>query len=92
MAGSRTMDGRLDWMRCYNNAVIVLGIDMETLGAAAHVAGVYVSIGVTERDDTCATLYCTNLFFGQDGSLLGKHCKVKPTGTKRCIWGERAVH
>lgn len=51
-------------------------------------AGAYLSIEVTERDAVCATLYCTNLFFSPEGVLLGKHRKLKPTGTERCIWGE----
>lgn len=34
------------------------------------------------------TLYCTVLFFGPDGSLLGKHRKLKPTASERIVWGE----
>lgn len=47
-------------------------------------------MGITERDgnDINCTLYCTNLFFSPEGKLIGKHRKLKPTGTERCIWGE----
>ena len=34
------------------------------------------------------TLYCTLLYFGPHGRLLGKHRKLKPTGSERLIWGE----
>ena len=88
VVGSRTMEGRLDWKRYSDNSVIVPSADTEVIGRAAAEARVYVSVGVTERGATTATLYCTNLFFGPDGRLLGKHRKLKPTGTERCIWGE----
>src|SRR5665811_1428505 len=50
-----------------------------------HAHGAYVVMGVIERDN--GTCYCTVLFFGPDGSLLGKHRKLMPTVMERVIWG-----
>jgi nitrilase len=88
LVGSRTEAGRRDWQRYFDNSVIVPGPETERIGAAAAEAGVYVAIGVTERDQLNRTLYCTLLYFGPDGVLLGKHRKLKPTGSERLIWGE----
>lgn len=88
VVGSRTMEGREDWKIYYDNSVLVPSKDTEIIGNAAMEAEAYVCIGVTERDQVNCTLYCTYLFFGPDGTLLGKHRKLKPTGTERCIWGE----
>jgi len=60
------------------------------LGAVAREAGVYLAVGVIERDTQFggSTLYCTLLYFGPDGRLLAKHRKLKPTAAERLIWGE----
>ena len=86
--GSRTMDGRVDWQRFYENSVTVPGPETQAIGEAARKAKAYVSIGINEQDPLNSTLYCTNLYFGPDGSFLGKHRKLKPTGSERLIWGE----
>jgi nitrilase len=88
--GSRTMEGRKDWQRYYENSVPVPGAVTDALAASAGEAGVYLVIGVIERDGEGIghTLYCTTLYFGPSGELLGKHRKLKPTGSERLIWGE----
>lgn len=88
--GSRSQEGRKDWLRYWENSVPVPSETTERLGEAARKAGVYLVIGVIERDNEYSggTLYCTILFFGPDGTLLGKHRKLKPTASERLIWGE----
>lgn len=90
VVGSRATAGRQLWQRYWENAVEVPGPAVEALGAAARAAGVYLAMGVIERDAVSSrgTLYCTLLYFGPDGHLLGKHRKLKPTGSERLIWGE----
>ncbi|MCB9443790.1 MAG: carbon-nitrogen hydrolase family protein [Ardenticatenaceae bacterium] len=90
VVGSRSPEGRLTWERYWANAVDVPGPTTEALGQAARAANVYLAIGVIERDTQFSrgTLYCTLLYFGPDGQLLGKHRKLKPTAAERLIWGE----
>lgn len=90
VVGSRTSSGRDLWQRYWANAVDVPGPVTAQLGAAARAANAYVVMGVIERDTQTSrgTLYCTLLYFGPDGRLLGKHRKLKPTGSERLIWGE----
>ncbi len=90
VVGSRTGEGRKAWEIYWSNAVDVPGPVTDRLGKAAREVGAYLSIGVIERDTTYSrgTLYCTLLYFGPDGSLLGKHRKLKPTAAERLIWGE----
>lgn len=90
LVGSRTMEGREDFLKYYQNAVSVPGDTTRILGEAAKEAGIYLVMGVTEidQDKKDHTLYCTILYFGPDGNLLAKHQKLKPTGSERLIWGE----
>jgi nitrilase len=90
VVGSRSKDGRALWQRYWENSVDVPGPATEILAEAARECGIFVAIGVIERDrpSSPGTLYCTLLYFGPDGRLLGKHRKLKPTGSERLIWGE----
>jgi len=72
--------------RLWEQSVDVPGPSTEAMGAAALEAGSYLSVGVNERDG--GTLYNTNLYFGPDGSLLGRHRKLMPTGGERLVWGQ----
>ncbi len=83
--GSRSPEGRKLFRRYWESAVDVPGPDTARLGEAARAHGIWLVIGVIERD--LGTLYCTALFFAPDGSLAGKHRKVMPTAMERLIWG-----
>lgn len=88
--GSRSIEGRALWKRYWENAIEIPGPEVEILGKAVKDAGVYLAIGVIERDGDFGggTLYCSLFYFAPDGELMGKHRKLKPTGTERLIWGE----
>jgi nitrilase len=83
--GARTEEGREEFRRYYESAIDVPGAETQALGEAAASAGLYLVIGVIEREG--GTLFCTALYFGPDGQLLGRHRKVMPTAAERLCWG-----
>lgn len=88
VVGSRTEHGRDQYKRYWQNSVTVPSRETDRLGQMARNAGLFLVMGVTERDETNKTLYCTLLYFSPDGELVGKHRKIKPTAGERIVWGE----
>jgi len=89
VVGSRTVEGREDFQRYFDNSVAVPGPEVDRLAEISIELGIYLSIGVTEKNGfgLDGTLHCCNLFFGPEG-YLGRHRKLKPTAAERIIWGE----
>ncbi|MDP1764443.1 MAG: carbon-nitrogen hydrolase family protein [Sediminibacterium sp.] len=88
VVGSRTEAGRDQFKEYWENSVEVPGKETNTLAALAKEHEMYIMMGVTERDLVSKTLYCTMLYFSQEGQLMGKHRKLKPTAAERLVWGE----
>lgn len=84
--GMRSPEGREEFRIYYESAIDVPGPATEAIGAAAHDHRLFLVVGVIERSG--GTLYCTALFFGPDGQLLGKHRKLMPTAMERLVWGQ----
>lgn len=84
--GSRSDEGREVWQEFFDHAIEIPGPEITALSQASRENGVYLSIGVVEKE--LGTLYCSQLMFGPKGKLLGKHRKIKPTASERIIWGE----
>ncbi len=85
VVGARDPAGREEFRLYLEAAIDVPGPETARLGEAAAAHGLHLVIGVIERE--LGTCYCTVLFFGPDGRLLGKHRKLMPTALERMIWG-----
>lgn len=88
--GIREDWGREAFAQYWESSIEVPSPATERLGAIARGHGLFLAVGVVERDGdfSGATLYCTLLYFSPQGTLLGKHRKIKPTAAERLIWGE----
>ena len=85
VVGSRTDQGREDFRRYWESSVDLPGPAVDELAQTARENQIHLVIGVVEREG--GTLYCCVLFFAPDGSFLGKHRKIMPTGSERLVWG-----
>lgn len=84
--GARTDEGRALFARYRRSAIDVPGRDLDRMRGAILTHGVHVVVGVIERAGH--TLYCSALLIAPDGTVLGHHRKLMPTGTERLIWGQ----
>ena len=83
--GARTPQGRAEFKSYFDAAVHIDGPEVARLAKAAAQYKMYVCLGVIERDG--GTLYCTVVYLGPEGQILGKHRKLMPTALERLIWG-----
>jgi nitrilase len=88
IAPGQTQPLRALYAELLDQAVTVQDAAIARLCAAGQAAGVYVAIGVNERNAEASgtSLYNSLVFIGADGAVLGVHRKLVPTG------GERLIH
>jgi nitrilase len=70
-----------------DQAVVIPGPAADRLGAIAEKHGVWLVVGVQEREPTGSTIYNTVLYFSPEGALVDRHRKLVPTGSERTVWG-----
>ena len=83
--GARTPQGRAEYKLYFEAAVTVDGPEIALLAQAAAQHHLYVVLGIIEREG--GTLYCTVVYLGPEGQVLGKHRKLMPTALERLVWG-----
>jgi len=86
--GSRTDLGRQHYADYYNNSFDLESDDLTRLETLSKEQNSYIVIGVTEKQQTNGSLYCSMLYISPTQGLLGVHRKIKPTGTERLVWTE----
>jgi nitrilase len=88
IASGQTQALRALYAELLDQSVTIPGAAVAQLCDAARGAGVYVTIGVNERNAEASgtSLYNSLVFIGADGRVLGVHRKLVPTA------GERLVH
>lgn len=84
--GARPPQSREEFRHYFENAIAVPSAETDRIAAAAAELKLFIVVGVIERAGS--TLYCTVLYFGPEGTLLGKHRKLMPTAAERYIWGQ----
>lgn len=84
------------WMtvrtRFFDNALLIPSAQSQRLCEAAAQHGVTVVIGCNELDARPGvhTIYNTMLTIGDDGRIVGKHRKLRPTFVESAFWGQGA--
>ena len=70
-----------------DHAVVAGSPAADVLAGTAGRLGIWLVVGVSERDEAGSTLYNSLLYFAPDGRLAARHRKLMPTGGERLVWG-----
>ena len=89
MRGGRPVDGETPDRGgdLFDNAVVVGSAVTQVLALAAKRHAVYVSIGITERVDGAAALFCTQLLFSPAAATESVQRLLSPIGGEVLTWG-----
>ena len=88
VVGSRSKEGRATWQKYWESGIAIPSAAADRLAQIAKEYQVYLVVGITEQSAVGGTLYCSLVYYGSNGQLIGKHRKLMPTAAERIIWGE----
>lgn len=88
-AGENAMHADL-YTELVANSVDIPSPCTERLCEAAAQAGVFVVMGLSERnmEASGSSLFNTILYINDQGEIMGKHRKLVPTGGERLVWAQ----
>ncbi|CAF2516890.1 unnamed protein product [Rotaria sp. Silwood2] len=67
-------------------SVEIFGPEINSIQAACRDYGVCIVLGISERMSGTHTCFNSQVFIENDGTLLGIHRKLQPTGAEKIIW------
>ncbi len=83
--GMRSAEGRVEFQKYFDSAITIPGPECDHMAELAKRHSIHIVVGAIERAG--GSLYCSVVYFDDQGRLLGKHRKVMPTAMERLIWG-----
>lgn len=86
--GYRTDEGRKLYSVYHSNSFDLESDDLSRIESLSKSSGAYIILGITEKQSSNGSLYCSMIYISPTDGLLGVHRKIKPTGTERIIWAE----
>ncbi|MHA2003308.1 MAG: carbon-nitrogen hydrolase family protein [Candidatus Thorarchaeota archaeon] len=79
-------DQKTAYSTYWREALSLDGPIVGEMRSLARELGIMFMGGIAEKDGT--SIYCTLITIGQDGAILGRHRKVKPTYEERLVWAD----
>jgi nitrilase len=79
-------DQKTAYSTYWREALSLDGPIVGEMRSLARELGIMFMGGIAEKEG--GSIYCTLLAIGQDGAILGRHRKVKPTYEERLVWAD----